>query len=398
MKIFAVVVVSILAGVALGYAATVAEFGFPTQEPQLGGQKRDPNLANKPRLVTDNLKHSFGRMYQNQTASHTFVLRNAGSADLKIVPGKPSCKCTVSKVSRKTIPPGKTAEVTLTWKTGKSKGKYRKSAPITTNDPTRSQIRLEINGTITPEFSFKPPTIFASSASHNRSANFESILYFFSHTDVKIINHKMSNPQLSEQFAIDYEPLASDQIKEPHAVCGYTVRVTILPGMKFGNFHEAILFSTDPEMKTPVRLNVNGTVRKPINIFGPHLENKSQTLTMGDVPEGVGKRMRLIMHTTGEHRKEVQLKLKESIPPDLQLEVGPSKELSRGSIHQTPLSVVLPPDAEVCEYPGDRPERMGRLVIETNHPDYPDIILHVKLAVKAQTDNATKDEQEASDK
>ncbi len=51
MKIFAVVVVSILAGVALGYAATVAEFGFPTQEPQLGGQKRDPNLANKPRLA-----------------------------------------------------------------------------------------------------------------------------------------------------------------------------------------------------------------------------------------------------------------------------------------------------------------------------------------------------------
>ena len=405
MRIFAVVVAATLTGVALGYAATVAEFGFSMREPQLTAQKIPPfdaqeknnHAKDQPRLVVDEPKHFFDRMFQNKTGSHTFVLRNEGTADLKIVPGKPSCKCAVSKVSRKTIPPGKTAEVTLTWKTGKSKGRFRKSVPITSNDPRQSRIRLQINGTITPEFLFKPPSIFASSVSHNTSSNFESKLYFYSHPDAKITSDNVSNPQMSEQFAIHYEPISNKDIKEPYAVCGYTVRITILSGMEFGGFHEAIVFDTEPAMKTPVRLNINGTVRKPINIFGPYLNPKTQTLTMGDVPEGLGKRMRLIMHTSGEHSKDVQLKLKESVPKTLQIETGPGKDLSRGMIHQTPLNIILPPTAEACDYSGDTPDQMGRIVLTTNHPDYPEITLHVKLTVKPKENAELKDEPEKSD-
>jgi len=405
MRIFPIVLVATLAGVAFGYAATVAEFGFPMREPQLTAQKPPPSGAqeknnhpkDQPRLVVDEPKHLFGRMFQNKTGNHTFVLRNEGAADLKIVPGKPSCKCTVSKVSRKTIPPGKTAEVTLTWKTGKSKGRYRKSVPITTNDPGQSRIRLKIDGTITPEFLFKPPSIFASSVSHNTSSNFESKLYFYSYPDVKITSENVSNPEMSEQFAIHYEPIPNKEMKEPYAVCGYTVRITILPGMKFGNFHEAIVFATEPAMKTPVRLNINGTVRKPITIFGPYLSPATQMLTIGDVPEGLGKRMRLIMHTSGEHSKDVQLKLKESVPNTLQIETGPGKDLSRGMIHQTPISIILPPTAEVCDYAGDTPERMGRIVLTTNHPDYPEITLHVKLRVQPKENAELKDEPKKPD-
>ena len=42
MRIFPIVLAATLAGVAFGYAATVAEFGFPMREPQLTAQKTPP--------------------------------------------------------------------------------------------------------------------------------------------------------------------------------------------------------------------------------------------------------------------------------------------------------------------------------------------------------------------
>jgi hypothetical protein len=395
MRIFIVVMIAILTGVALGYAATVAEFGWTTQTPRLDGQRREAGITAKPRLVIAEQRHSFGRMFQNETREHTFLLRNEGLADLKIVPGKPSCKCTVSKVSRKTIPSGQTAEVTLTWKTGKSRGKYHKSAPISTNDPSQPKIRLEIQGTVTPEFGFKPATIFASSLSQDKAAEFESKLYFYSQPDVKIRGDKMSDPGIAEKIAVQYEPIPDDQIREAFAVCGYTIRVKILPGMDFGNFNEAVLFETEPSMNSPVRLKINGTVRKPVNIFGPHLDRKTQTLNMGDVAEGAGKRMRLILHSTGKYRERVQPKLKESTPPGMQLEVGSSQTLAGGAIRQLPLVIVLPETAPAGDYSG--PEEPGRIVLETDHPDFPEIVLNVRLKVSPQTNLPPQRAEEKTD-
>ena len=395
MKIFLVVMIAILTGVALGYAATVAEFGWTTQTPRLDGKRREPGITANPQLVIAEELHSFGRMFQNETGEHTFLLRNEGLADLTIVPGKPSCKCTVSKVSRKTIPSGETAEVTLTWKTGKSRGKYHKSAPITTNDPSQPKIRLKIQGTVTPEFGFKPAAIFASSLSQDKASEFESKLYFYSQPDVKISGDEISDPGIAENIAVQYEPIPADQIEEPFAVCGYTIRVKILPGMAFGNFNEAVLFTTEPSMHLPVRLKINGTVRKPVNIFGPNLDRKTQTLNMGDVVEGTGKRMKLILHTTGKHRERVHPRLKESTPPGIQLEVGPSQALAGGAIRQLPLIIVLPETAPVGDY--STPEEPGRIVLETDHPDFPEIILNVRLKVSPQTNLSPQQAEKKTD-
>ena len=121
MKIFAFAILAVGLGVGLAFLSTISEFGWTVEAPVLAGTQHVKSLNVGPKLVVSNDTHTFDRMYQNQTGTHTFVLRNEGLSDLKIVPGKPSCKCTVSKVSRRTIPPGEIAKVTLTWKTGKSK-------------------------------------------------------------------------------------------------------------------------------------------------------------------------------------------------------------------------------------------------------------------------------------
>ena len=119
MKVFICAIIAAALGIGLAVFHTVSEFGWTIETPLLAGTQDRAPLITGPKLVVGSTTHTFERMYQNQTGTHTFMLHNEGLSDLKIIPGKPSCKCTVSKVSRKTIPPGETAEVTLTWKTGK---------------------------------------------------------------------------------------------------------------------------------------------------------------------------------------------------------------------------------------------------------------------------------------
>ena len=385
MKVFICAIIAAALGIGLAVFRTVSEFGWAIETPLLAGtQDREPLLTG-PVLVVGSTTHTFERMYQNQTGTHTFVLRNEGLSDLKIVPGKPSCKCTVSKVSRKTIPPGETAEVTLTWKTGKSKGKYRKRAPIKTNDPAQPSIQLKIEGTVTPDFAFKPPTLFASGLANDMEKTLEAKLYFYGDKQVELFDPTLGGVKLKDFMKIDYQPIASDQINEPYATSGFTVQVKFLPGMPIGNFHEAVIFRTEPSLPQPVRLNVNGTVRKPVNLFGPKLDRKTQTLDLGKVSGGAGGAgtpVRLLMQVAGRYRDQVDVKLTSSDPPGIGLEIGPNLMLAKGTLRQFPLIFTLPRDARPGVYGiGSHPP--GKIVLSTGHPDYPEIELPVKLEILA---------------
>ena len=382
MKVFICAIIAAALGIGLAVFHTVSEFGWTIETPLLAGtQDREP-LITKPKLVVGSTTYTFERMYQNQTGTHTFMLRNEGLSDLKIIPGKPSCKCTVSKVSRKTIPPGETAEVTLTWKTGKSKGKYRKRAPIKTNDPAQPSIQLKIEGTVTPDFAFKPPTLFASGLANDMEKTLEAKLYFYGGKQVELFEPTLGGAKLKDFLKIDYQPIPSDQINEPYATSGFAVQVKFLSGMPVGNFHEAVLFRTEPSLPQPVRLNVNGTVRKPVNLFGPKLNRKTQTLDLGKVSGGTGTPVRLLMQVAGRYRDQVQVKLTSSDPPGIGLEIGPDLLLAKGTLRQFPLIFTLPQDARPGVY-GTGSHPPGKIVLTTGHPDYPEIELPVKLEIEA---------------
>ncbi|OUT66148.1 MAG: hypothetical protein CBB70_10580 [Planctomycetaceae bacterium TMED10] len=388
MKIFYCAMLAVGLGFGLAFLRTISEFGWTVEAPVLAGTQQVEPLNTGPKVVVSSDTHAFDRMYQNQTGTHTFVLRNEGLSDLKIIPGKPSCKCTVSKVSRRTIPPGETAKVTLTWKTGKSKGKYRKRAPIKTNDPAQASIQLKIEGTVTPDFAFQPPTLFASGLANDMEKTLEAKLFFYGKNVVELLGEKLSREDLKDFLKVDYLPMPSDQITEPYATTGYTIRVNFLPGMPTGNFHDAIIFQTDPSMAQPVRLNVNGTVRKPVNLFGPQLDRETQILNLGKVAAGNNRQVRLLMQVAGRYRDEVKVELTSSEPPGIGLETGPDLLLAKGTLRQFPLIFTVPKDAKPGTY-GIGSHSEGKIILATGHPDYPEIELRVKLEIDPQ-ENTSK--------
>ena len=95
-----------------------------------------PLLA-KPRLELLGDEWDFGKVAEGATVEHLFVLRNAGDADLKITEVRPACApCTAFSWSKKTIPPGKSAELQVLYHAKLKVGRHSTSFVIQSNDPS----------------------------------------------------------------------------------------------------------------------------------------------------------------------------------------------------------------------------------------------------------------------
>ena len=89
----------------------------------------------EPKIEFYETHHDFGEAGQNMTLKHTFFFKNAGGGTLLIKKIKAGWGCTGVLLSKKDIPAGCEGEIEVILKTGKRKGKIKKSIYVHSNDP-----------------------------------------------------------------------------------------------------------------------------------------------------------------------------------------------------------------------------------------------------------------------
>lgn len=113
-----------------------------------------------PRLVCDEPSYDFGERDSSEVVSHVFTLRNEGDLTLEIGRVRPSCGCTVARLSRQQIPPGETAEITTEFSLKGRSGRQRKNIRVENNDPTNQAFMLYLEGNIITELTIEPPHLY----------------------------------------------------------------------------------------------------------------------------------------------------------------------------------------------------------------------------------------------
>ncbi len=111
---------------------------LPRNEPQ-------PNIE-----VPDNV-YDFGRVGASAILKRRFVARNTGDAPLAISRAYTTCGCTTAHLTARVIPPGKTAEVTLTFDTGfhDTRGKrVQRGLIIENNDPRYPKAEIWVRAAV----------------------------------------------------------------------------------------------------------------------------------------------------------------------------------------------------------------------------------------------------------
>ncbi len=112
--------------------------------------------AAAPRIIVEQPVFDFGTVRQGRKVDHNFVVRNRGDAPLVIEKTRSSCGCTVANVTARSIPPGSSGEIKITFDSANFAGKIEKTIALDVNDPQTPTTTLVIRGVITEELVISP--------------------------------------------------------------------------------------------------------------------------------------------------------------------------------------------------------------------------------------------------
>jgi len=142
----------------------VAAWGAQTVSANTAAVEPPPGQTG-PRIQFAEQTHDFGKIDVGAVAKHEFVFTNVGSAALEILSVRPGCGCTTAGAWDRVVEPGKTGRIPLAFNSTGFSGAVAKSAMVACNDATRSNVVLQIKGTI-----WRPIDISPQSAYFNLSS------------------------------------------------------------------------------------------------------------------------------------------------------------------------------------------------------------------------------------
>ena len=93
-------------------------------------------------------EHDFGTVTQGEKVAYSFSFENKGNAPLIILQATTTCGCTVSKYSRKPVPPGGGGTIEVIFDSSDRNGRQTKTITVKSN-ATRSLVLLRITGEVT---------------------------------------------------------------------------------------------------------------------------------------------------------------------------------------------------------------------------------------------------------
>ncbi len=105
-------------------------------------------LAKAPKLTVEESTHDFGRISKDQKVQATFTMTNEGESVLKIRKAAANCDCTIAKLDKDEIKPGKSIEMEVIFDATGRRGNQQKSVTIYSNDPRNSVQRVTLKAYI----------------------------------------------------------------------------------------------------------------------------------------------------------------------------------------------------------------------------------------------------------
>ncbi len=103
--------------------------------------------------------YDFGSVNQGEKVDHRFLVRNRGDEPLTITQLHSSCGCTAATLSVKSIAPGKSGEVKVTFDSANFAGQVNKTVTLDSNDPRNPSTVLTMQGKITELIAANPHTL-----------------------------------------------------------------------------------------------------------------------------------------------------------------------------------------------------------------------------------------------
>ncbi|SFH86902.1 DUF1573 domain-containing protein [Planctomicrobium piriforme] len=334
----------------------------------------DKAATNQPKVQLPEAQYEFGRMALGKTGEHDFVVKNIGTAPLKLAKGPVQCKCTVSGLKEQEVPPGGEAMIHLAW-TPKDIGPFAQVATIWTNDPEQDHFTVGASGTMYPEIQVKPDNGWALGPISNSNdvplvGSLESpVIEKFSITKIE---------PSSDRVELEAVPYTAEELKEKDLLSGYHFLGRLKGIQNPSSIQESITVHTDLADHPKYEFPITGSRTGAVTIIGPTWFAGGPLIDLGTVSAEKGKEFKLtLMVNPGEEElKFTDVKIN---PGFVQMKLKPEqtgKELSR---ERYSLIITVPPGSPKGNWIASKP---GQFLIKTNHAQIPELDIKLHLNVE----------------
>ena len=400
MKIVVCVVGALVAGVALGVAGTWAEFRgvqvrFEPHNGQVDLVFRDLVIKNENEMlpetkgarveVVNGEKYDFGQMERTGKLSHDFILKNVGTAMLRLDKGGTSCEaCTIAELEKNELQPGETTKVSVNWTAFQMEPDFHKEAYIRTSDPERRILRLIIEGKVVVTMRMEPLELKLKDIAVGDATTSQVRFWLFTDEPPEFQSPEFAEADTAEFFEVTLTPISGEQLgKSQGAKSGMVMTVNVKPGLPLGAITQTIRLKTNVKGMEQIELPITGKVLGDLTfIGGKNFYPNTGTLSLGAVKQNAGTKATLHIRVQGPHRRDVQLKVGSVEPEDvLKVSIGEPKEPNGGVVIIYPLTIEVPPGSRAVVRDGGQDNSYGRVMIETTHPDSKELPLKVSFWV-----------------
>ncbi len=372
MKIGTIVLVVVLGGAAVASAVWVStSINSPESTTTSDEESMFPELVGPPpKVVADEYIYDFGSMEKHTEQEHIFTLRNEGEGILKILKGKPTCKCTKfllnddEDLKRMDVAPGESVKVTVAWKVEGKSPEFQQDAPVHTNDPASPYVPFTIKGKVVSKYFVHPfRTLVAPDMVDNEPVSISAAVGSQLYDDFEV----ESIEKTSDLIEITARKLDGDDVAGVrHATGAHALDIVISPKIPVGRFHErfTIVLKNKDGVLSKEKMEVTLNRPGPFRVVGPKFDNHTMTLNMGAFSRDEGKKAQLSMFISNkEEVEDLYFKVVESTNEHATMSIEPDERWTGKGLKLLLKFEIAPGAIESKEGQG-----RAQWVVETNHP------------------------------
>ncbi len=392
MKPIALVIVCLLIGSAAGYGIAYRDASLPNRF----GPVTDPDQAWKsieisedaPKAVVDGgTVYAFGRMELNSVGKHTFVVTNEGQETLELTMEGTTCKCTMADLKEGDtlkVAPGESTDIKLEWRPKSYAEDFAQTARIATNDPRNSMLELRITGSVVQAVLLDPSEVRFTNLAAGETRKAATKVLSYKEEEFEITDLNITGDQ-SELLSATQRPLTEEELKQSNgALAGYMLEVEVKPGLPLGTNRHTVVAHTSSEFAPELEIPITSFIVGDISVIAvKKYEREKSVLYLNKLKKSEGMTTKLFLIVKGPHRNDVNVKLQETFPEYMKVEVGEPESINNGSVRKIPLSVEIPAGVPEGNFLGPERKDLGKIALSVEgHPEIKEVNIGVYFSVE----------------
>lgn len=341
--------------------------------------------------------YNFGVSEPGVDLTHTFRVKNRGTAPLELRLQDVTCKCLTMGLGKDevtTVPPGGEFDINLQFRSDKPSDAFVQKARIKTNDPhpNRNVLKLQVEGRIVSRINIRPEFIEAPEMMASFPSQFGFNVYTYKVDDrdpaeLTVKEIKCDDPVLQERLTYDVVPLGADDLgAEYQAAGGYRVTATVPAGMPMENYNAEITVTMSDGSQCPVGLGLS--VKAPVMVRavsgqkpGVRFHEEAKFVEFGLVQRDNPTEIELLYVYRTNKKGDLEVSLGDVTPADaIQAEIVEVRRSASATLAKVKVSVR--PDCPSVQLNGPKKDNMAKVTVLTDSEEAPEITYYISFSVQ----------------